>query len=130
MEENKDQKIIIFFNRIEWNLNNILHQRDENQKYVVLKWELLNNIVKVHDAIQIRGYYSLDKFGKLDLTGSINVDVFDMSVEQIIQKMIETAETLEQTFICPYIGKDYHELIIEEINKIINENKRQNFPLL
>ena len=39
-------------------------------------------------------------------------------------------QNLNQTFICPYIGKEYHEHIISVINKMIEEKKRPNFPLL
>ena len=95
------------------------------------KYELLKNMVDVKQAVQVRGYYSLDRDGSLDLTGSVNVLVYEMSVDEIIQNMINTANYREQKFICPYVGLNYHEQICEIINdEISNIKKRRNFPLL
>ena len=95
------------------------------------KYELLKNMVDVKQPVQVRGYYSLDKNGSLSLTGSVNVLIYEMSVDEIIQNMIKTAKYREQTFVCPYIGLNYHEQICEIINdEISNIKKERNFPLL
>ena len=54
--------VMIRFEYIERALNSVLSQKDELHKYIVMKWELLRNIVNANSAIQVRGYYSLDEY--------------------------------------------------------------------
>lgn len=135
MEEKKYDEFWQNMRRIEYALNRLDNESDDpTQKFepyaFVFKRQLMKSICDVKQPVQIRGYYAIDKNNQLDLTGSINIEKYSMSIDNIIENMMKQAEEFGQTFVCPYVGKEYHEHIIDEINRIINENKRQNFPLL
>lgn len=135
MEEKKYDEFWQNMRRVEYALNRLDNENDDStQKFTSytfgFKRQLMKSIYDVENVAQIRGYYSIDKNNQLDLTGCVNVLIYEISVESIIENMMKQAEEFGQTFICPYVGKEYHEHIIEEINRIIDENKRQNFPLL
>ena len=125
-----DNSELILYNRVQDRLNEKMTLFGKNAEFN-FKYELLKSIVDTKQPVQIRGYYSLDKNESLDLTGSVNVLVYEMSVYEIIQNMIKTANFREQKFICPYVGLNYHEQICEIINdEISNIKKERNFPLL
>ena len=133
MRKEIDNSDLILYNRVQDRLTEKITLFDTKYKNVEFnfKYELLKNMVDVKQAVQVRGYYSLDRDGSLDLTGSVNVLVYEMSVEEIILNMINTANYREQKFICPYVGLNYHEQICEIINdEISNIKKERNFPLL
>ena len=128
-----DNSELILYNRVQDRLNEKMSLFGIEYKNAEFnfKYELLKSIVDTKQAVQVRGYYSLDKNESLDLTGSVNVLVYEMSVDEIIQNMIKTANFREQKFVCPYVGLNYHEQICEIINDEISNNKKErNFPLL
>lgn len=129
-----DQRELVWYNQIQDALTkrkNLFPVPDKEIIPFNFHYELMRNILDANFPVQIRGYYSLDGNGNLDLTGRVNVDIFAMSINEIISKMIEISKSRGQRFICPYVGMIYHELICNIINEQISESKREeNFPLL